>query len=87
MITYNYIGNDEQIKAFNDYYKAEEQAKKEGLILAEYGDVYGSNKVYCYWNKTGNRNDAEVIICYYTFNEHGKPQAISEEELQRLLFY
>lgn len=31
-------------------------------MLAEYGDVCGSNMAYAYWNKTGNRYDDETII-------------------------
>ena len=78
--------NGSNVKAFNDYHEANEEATKQRLLLAEYGDVYGSDMAYAYWNKTGNRNDDEVIIAYYRFNKNGKPVQLSEEELRRKLF-
>ena len=86
MIEYELL-NGESVKAYNDYDVAKNQAEKDGLKLAEYGDVYGSHYSYCYWNKSGNRNDSEEVICYYTFNKLGKPEPISEEELKKILFY
>lgn len=77
--------NGSNVKAFNDYHEANEEATKQRLLLAEYGDVYGSNMAYAYWNKSGNRNDDEVIIAYYRF-KNGKPVQLSEEELRRYLF-
>lgn len=78
--------NDSNAKAYNDYYEASEEAKKQNLLLAEYGNVYGSNMAYAYWNKSGNRNDDEVIIAYYRFNKQGKPESLSEKELRHYLF-
>jgi len=78
--------NGSNVKAYNDYHEANEEATKQRLLLAEYGDVYGSNMAYAYWNKSGNRNDDEVIIAYYKFNKQGKPVKLSEEELRRYLF-
>lgn len=78
--------NGSDVKAYNDYYEASEEAKGQNLLLAEYGDVYGSNMAYAYWNKSGNRCDDEVIIAYYRFNKQGKPDPLSEEELRHHLF-
>lgn len=78
--------NGSNVKAYNDYNEANKAAKEEGLLLAEYGDVYGSNMAYAYWNKSGNRNDDEVIIAYYRFNKNGKPISLSEEEFRNYLF-
>lgn len=78
--------NGSNVKAYNDYHEANEEANKQRLLLAEYGDVYGSDMAYAYWNKSGNRNDDEVIIAYYKFNKQGKPIKLSEEELRRKLF-
>lgn len=78
--------NDSNVKAYNDYNEANKVAKEEGLLLAEYGDVYGSNMAYAYWNKSGNRNDDKVIIAYYRFNKNGKPIPLSEEEFRNYLF-
>lgn len=78
--------NGSNVKAFNDYHEATKEAAKENLLLAEYGDVYGSNMAYAYWNKSGNRNDDEMIIAYYRFNEDGEPESLSENELRHYLF-
>ena len=75
------------VNAYNDYYEAKNKAKEQGLQLAEYGDVYGTGISYAYWNERGNRNEDEKIIAYYKFNENGKPTALSEEELRKVLFY
>lgn len=82
--TYNLL-NDHSVMAFNDYDEAKNYAEKQGLKLAEYGDYYGSKYSYAYWNKSGNRNDDEDVIAYYTF-VNTKPAAISEEELNKILF-
>lgn len=74
------------VKAYNDHNEAYEEASKQNLKLAEYGDVYGTKVAYAYWNKSGNRNDDEDIIAYYTFNKEGKPIPISEEELRQRVF-
>lgn len=85
MIQYQLL-NGSTVTAYGDYQQAKKDAEKQKLLLAEYGDIYGSSLSYCYFNKTGNRNDDEIIICYYRFDKSGKPQAISEEELQNYLF-
>lgn len=78
--------NGSDVKAYNDYHEASEEAKKRNLSLAEYGDVYGSNMAYAYWNESGDRDDDEAIIAYYRFNKQGKPAPLSEEELRHRLF-
>lgn len=78
--------NGAPVVAYGNYYEAKQEAEKRKLLLAEYGDVYGSSLSYCYWNKSGNRNEDEIIICYYRFDKNGKPQAITEEELYQHLF-
>lgn len=78
--------NGSNVKAYNDYHEANGEATKQRLLLAEYGDVYGSDMAYAYWNKSGNRDDDEAIIAYYKFNEQGKPVKLSEEELRHHLF-
>lgn len=78
--------NGSSVDAYNDYGEAKQAADKQHLLLAEYGDVYGSELSYAYWNKSGNRNDDEVIIAYYSFNKQGKPIPISEERLRHHLF-
>ena len=85
MVEYELI-TGETVKAYSNYEQAKKDAEGLGLKLAEYGDIYGSKLSYCYWNESGNRNDTERIIAYYTFNKQGKPQAITEEELREYLF-
>lgn len=84
MLQYELLGGH-RVNAYGDYDKAKKEANKKGLKLAEYGDVYGSDLSYAYWNKTGNRNDDEDIIAYYHF-VNGKPAPISEERLRDYLF-
>lgn len=55
------------MKLYANYYNAKEQAKKEKLQEAEYGDVYGTNYSYVQYNKSGDREDDPEIICYYTW--------------------
>ena len=74
------------VTAFNDYYEATREAARQGLKLAEYGDCYGSEISYCYYNESGDRYDDEKIICYYVFVK-GKPAPLNEEEFIRYLFY
>lgn len=74
---YTLLGGHKVI-AFNDYYEAKKHAEKHNLILAEYGDCYGSDISYAFWNKSGNRMDDEDIIAYYTF-KNTKPAPLSEE--------
>ena len=86
MVKYELL-TGEIVEAYGDYYKAEKRAKKLGLKLAEYGDVYGQPLAYAYFNKSGNRNDAEQVIAYYLWNKNGKPKALTDEELENWLFY
>lgn len=74
------------VRAYNNLNEAKRAAKKQKLLLAEYGDVYGSHLAYAYWNKTGDRYDDETIIAYYKSNRSGKPVPLAEEELKRHLF-
>ena len=78
--------NDSEVMAFNDYYEASKEADNQCLVLAEYGDLYGSNMAYAYWNETGNRNDDEVVIVYYKFDGRGKPIPLSEEEFKNYIY-
>lgn len=77
-----------KVEAYDDYYEAERQAKEQGLKLAEYGDIYCSKIAYCYYNKSGNRNETEQIICYYVFDNNGKPKKAFDtmEDFERFLF-
>ena len=71
------------VKCFSDFYRAKKYAENKGLKEAEYGDVYGSPFAYCYWNKSGDRDDDEEVIAYYAF-EKGKPRPLTEEEKKYL---
>ena len=77
--------NGKVVRAYGNYYTAKNRAEKEGLKLAEYGDVYDSHMSYAFWNKNGNRNEDEKIIAYYRFKD-GKPAPLTSEELKRYLF-
>lgn len=81
-----YLQYGDNIRAYNDYHEAKEEAKKQGLLLAEYGNMYGSNMVYAYWNETGNRNDDEKIIAYYKFNDNDDSEPISEKEFKDYIY-
>lgn len=80
-IEYQLLGGGDVI-AFNDYYAAREEAERQDLLLAEYGALYGRDMAYAYWNKTGDRNDGEVVIAYYKFNSKGRPEPLSKEEFE-----
>lgn len=59
------------------YKDVEKVADELGLTLAEYGDGadYSEAEAYCYWNKSGNRNDPWGIYIEYDFdleNEEGR---------------
>ena len=61
---------------YKKYQNAKRRAEELCLIVAEYGDIYGTNprKSYCYWNKTGDRHDNPMIYCEYYLNKNaGKP--------------
>ena len=83
---YSYLGSeDKNIEAYSNYYNAKKRAEELGLKEAEYGDVYGKDMAYCFWNKSGNRNDDEEVICYYFFGKDGKPKhEVTESELERI---
>lgn len=68
-----------KVEAYSDYEIAEERAEELGLKMAEYGDYYNSDLSYCYWNKSGNRNDDAQVIVYYKF-ENGSPRPLTEME-------
>ena len=84
--SYSLLGNeDKEILAYSNYYNAEKKAKELGLKLAEYGDNYGSDISYAYWNKSGNRYDDEEVMCYYFFDKNGKPRKeVTKFELERI---
>lgn len=84
-LTYKLLNSDEIVHAYNSYKSAESHAKRLKLKLAEYGDVYGYNISYCYWNKSGNRNDNEKVIAYYTF-ENGKPKPLNLQRFRDYLY-
>ena len=85
MVSYETLCGEE-VKAFGDYNECKKYAEENNLKLAEYGDVYGSKLSYCYFNKSGDRNDTEEAIAYYTFGEDGKPQPIDDDALRDYLF-
>lgn len=78
--------NDGEVKAYNDYHEAKKEATKQGLLLSEYGAVFGRDMAYAYWNESGNRNDDEKIIAYYKFDDNGKPDPISEKEFKDYIY-
>lgn len=69
------------VKMFRDYDVAKKVAHNLGLKEAEYGDAYGVS--YCMWNKSGNRNDDEEVIAYYTF-ANGEPFPLSDDDADRI---
>jgi hypothetical protein len=73
-----------KVEAYSDYEIAEERAEELGLKMAEYGDYYNSDLSYCYWNKSGNRNDDAQVIVYYKF-ENGSPRPLTEMERETVM--
>lgn len=73
-----------KVEVYSDYEIAKARAKELGLKEAEYGDIYRTNYSYCYWNESGDRNDEEQVIVYYTF-ENGKPRALTETEREEVI--
>lgn len=69
------------VEQYRDYNKAKARAKELGLKEAEYGDAYGVS--YCFWNKSGDRNEDEEVIAYYKFR-NGKPVPLSDDEAERI---
>ena len=59
------------MKEYKTYKAAERNAEKMGLRLAEYGTL-SNGKGYCYWNKSGNRNDRAAVYCEYKFDADGR---------------
>lgn len=57
------------MKLYANYYKAKEEAKREKLIEAEYGDIYGTDMSYVRYNKTGDRDEEPEIVCYYKWTK------------------
>jgi hypothetical protein len=53
-----------------EYHDAKYIAELAGLTLAEYGDGsdYSTAESYCYWNKTGNRQDEPEVYIEYDFD-------------------
>lgn len=60
------------MKEYKTYKAAKRNAEKKGLRLAEYGQIYGTTKFYCYWNKSGDRNDRAIIYCEYNWTRDGR---------------
>ena len=71
------------VKCFSDHDKAEKYANSKGYELAEYGNLgggIGGDFAYAYWNETGDRNDDELVIAYYAFDDDGKARPLTERE-------
>ena len=68
-----------KVEVYSDYHKALKRANELGLKEAEYGDVYNSEISYCYWNKSGDRNEDEEVIAYYAFDGN-KLRALTKDE-------
>ena len=75
--------NGTVVKCFSDHDKAENYANSMGYELAEYGNLgggIGGDFAYAYWNETGDRNDDELVIAYYAFDDDGKARPLTERE-------
>lgn len=68
-----------KVEVYSDYHKALKRANKLGLKEAEYGDLYNSEISYCYWNKSGDRNEDEEVMAYYAF-DGDKLRALTKDE-------
>ena len=77
-VSYDEANRDE---VYSDYNVAKARADELNLCLAEYGNI--NNISYCYWNKSGNRDDAAEIFVYYKF-VGGKPEPLDDEEMQNI---
>lgn len=73
--------NGDKVKYFNDYSEAKKYADKLGLKESEYGDAYGCS--YCCWNETGDKNDTEMVVAYYDF-QNGKPVKLSPKSAESI---
>lgn len=58
------------VTPFKTYQEVKHVAESVGLMLAEYGDGadHSTAEAYCYWNKSGNRNDPSDIYIEYDFD-------------------
>lgn len=70
-----------EVEMYSDLKRAQKRANELGLKEAEYGDAYGVS--YCYFNKSGDRDDDEEVIAYYAF-ENGKPRELTDSEARRI---
>ena len=71
------------VKCFSDHDEAEDYANSKGYKLAEYGNLGGGidgDFAYAYWNETGDRNDDELVIAYYAFDDDGKARPLTKKE-------
>ena len=68
-----------KVEVYSDYHKALKRANELGLKEAEYGDLYNSEISYCYWNKSGDRNEDEEVMAYYAFDGN-KLRALTKDE-------
>lgn len=71
-----------RVKVFSDYDKAKEYAEANGYKESEYGD-FDNEYSYCYWNKSGDRNQDEEVACFYKFVD-GKPVALDDKDIEIL---
>ena len=56
---------------YKTYKAAKERAEKMGLQLAEYGCIYGTNKFFAVWNKSGDRLAPAEVYVEYKFDRNG----------------
>lgn len=66
-------------ETFTDYYKAKKRAEQLGLKEAEYGDL-SNGTAYCYWNKSGDRNDDAEVYVEYRWGKDGKPIPLHDSD-------
>ena len=71
-----------RVKVFSDYDKAKEYAEANDYKESEYGD-FDNEYSYCYWNKSGDRNQDEEVACFYKFVD-GKPVALDNKDIEIL---
>jgi hypothetical protein len=72
-----------KVKVFSDYNTGKRVADKSGLKESEYGKATQNKKYDIYYtcfNKSGDRNDTEEIICYYGYDDNGKPRKLTKDE-------
>lgn len=66
-------------ETFTDYYKAKKRAEQLGLKEAEYGDL-SNGTAYCYWNKSGDRDDDAEVYVEYRWGKDGKPIPLHDSD-------